>query len=127
MDIHPIKRKIEEIFSVNQPYYIDFYQRDYKWTKEHIEKLLEDLFYRFELEYNENIDPTPENISKYDWYYLSTYLTNSYKGKTFIVDGQQRLTSITLILIKLYHLAIIYELKDPAELLLKHVRGIGIE
>jgi uncharacterized protein with ParB-like and HNH nuclease domain len=127
MSIQPFNRKIEEIFSVNKPYYIDFYQRDYKWTKEHIDKLLEDLFYRFELEYNENIDPTLENISNYNWYYLSTYLTNSYKGKTFIVDGQQRLTSITLILIKLYHLAIIHELKDPAELLLKHVRGVGLE
>ena len=127
MSIQPIKRKIEEIFSVSQPYYIDFYQRDYKWTKEHIDKLLEDLFYRFELEYKENIDSTLENISKYDWYYLSTYVTNIYKGKTFIVDGQQRLASITLILIKLCHLAIKYELEDHAELLKKHIRGIGIE
>ncbi len=102
MSIQPIKRKIEEIFSVSQPYYIDFYQRDYKWVKEHIEKLLEDLFYRFELEYKGNIDPSPENISKYDWYYLSAYVPNTYKGKTFIVDGQQRLASITLILIKLF-------------------------
>jgi len=127
MSIQPIKRKIEEIFSVSQPYYIDFYQRDYKWTKEHIDKLLEDLFYRFELEYKENIDSTLENISKYDWYYLSTYVTNIYKGKTFIVDGQQRLASITLILIKLFHLAIRYKLEDHAELLKKYIRGIGIE
>ncbi len=127
MSIQPTKRKIEEIFSVSQPYYIDFYQRDYKWTKEHIDKLLEDLFYRFELEYKENIDSTLENISKYDWYYLSTYVTNIYRGKTFIVDGQQRLASITLILIKLCHLAIKYELEDHAELLKKHIRGIGIE
>lgn len=127
MSIQPYKRKIEEIFSVIQPYYIDFYQRDYKWTKEHIDKLLEDLFYRFELEYKENIDSTLENISKYDWYYLSTYVTNVYRGKTFIVDGQQRLASITLILIKLCHLAIKYELGDHAELLKKHIRGIGIE
>jgi len=127
MSIQPIKRRIEEIFSVIQPYHIDFYQRDYKWTKEHIDKLLEDLFYRFELEYKENIDSTLENISKYDWYYLSTYVTNIYKGKTFIVDGQQRLASITLILIKLYHLAIRYELEDHTELLKKYIRGIGIE
>jgi len=58
---------------------------------------------------------------------LSTYVTNIYKGKTFIVDGQQRLASITLILIKLFHLAIRYELEDHAELLKKYIRGIGIE
>ena len=102
MSIQPIKRTIEDIFRVSRPYYIDFYQRDYKWGKEHIDKLLEDLFYRFELEYNENIDPTPKSISKYDWYYLSAYVTNEYNGETFIVDGQQRLTSITLVLIKLF-------------------------
>lgn len=127
MSIQPIKRKIEEIFSVSQPYYIDFYQRDYKWVKEHIEKLLEDLFYRFESEYKENIDPSPENISKYDWYYLSAYVTNTYKGKTFIVDGQQRLASITLILIKLFYLARKFDLDGRAELTKKYIHGIGIE
>ena len=127
MSIQPIKRKIEEIFSVSQPYYIDFYQRDYKWVKEHIEKLLEDLFYRFELEYKPNLNPTLENINKYDWYYLSAYVTNNYKGKTFIVDGQQRLASITLILIKLFHLARKFELIERVELIKKYIQGIGIE
>lgn len=127
MSIQPFRKKIEEIFAVNQPYYIDFYQRDYKWTKEHIVKLLEDLSYRFELEYNAKLNPTLENIEKYDWYYLSAYVTNNYKGKTFIVDGQQRLASITLILIKLYHLAINYGLNDREELIKQYIQGIGID
>ena len=127
MSIHPIKRTIEDIFRVSRPYYIDFYQRDYKWGKEHIDKLLEDLFYRFELEYNENLNPTPENISKYDWYYLSAYVTNEYNGETFIVDGQQRLTSITLVLIKLFHLARGFSLDERVELIKPLVQGIGIE
>lgn len=127
MSIHPIKRTIEDIFRVSRPYYIDFYQRDYKWGKEHIDKLLEDLFYRFELEYNENLNSTPENISKYDWYYLSAYVTNEYNGETFIVDGQQRLTSITLVLIKLFHLARGFSLGARVELIKPLVQGIGID
>lgn len=127
MSIHPTKRRIQEIFKVTQPYYIDFYQRDYKWGEEHVEKLLEDLFYRFGLDYNENLDPTSENISKYDWYYLSAYVTNNYKGKTFIVDGQQRLTSITLILIKLFHIAKKFGLNNREKLIEGLIQGIGIE
>ena len=44
-------------------------------------------------------------IERYAWYYLNTYVTNSVDGKVFIVDGQQRLTTLTLILMKLRHLA----------------------
>lgn len=32
-------------------------------------------------------------------------MTNNYDGKIYLVDGQQRLTTLTLLLIKLYHLA----------------------
>jgi uncharacterized protein with ParB-like and HNH nuclease domain len=94
-----------EIFSINKQYYLDFYQRDYQWKKPHVDKLLEDLFYRFEMEYKSELDVTPEAVSKFDWYYLNAYVTNDFEGKTFIVDGQQRLTTLTLILIKLYHIA----------------------
>ena len=51
MSIKPKEQNINELFSINKQYYIDFYQRDYKWRREHIEKLLEDLLYRFGLEY----------------------------------------------------------------------------
>jgi len=43
--------------------------------------------------------------ARYPWYYLNTYVTNTIDGKVYIVDGQQRLTTLTLILTKLYHLA----------------------
>jgi uncharacterized protein with ParB-like and HNH nuclease domain len=39
---------------------------------------------------------------------LNTYVTNSIDGKLYVVDGQQRLTTLTLILIKLRHLAHTY-------------------
>jgi hypothetical protein len=34
-------------------------------------------------------------------YYLNTYVTNTVGGRVFVVDGQQRLTTLTLILMKL--------------------------
>lgn len=105
MDIHPKEQNIDKVFSGTN-YYIDFYQREYKWNKEQIGTLLDDIFYKFNQEYRKELDVSQSNIEdKYSWYYLNTYVTNEAEGKTFIVDGQQRLTSISLMLIVLYHLA----------------------
>lgn len=124
MSILPQKRDITSLFSTGKPYYIDFYQRDYKWKREHIKKLLEDLFYRFNLDYNKELDINEQVISRYDWYYLNTYVTNIYNGHSFIVDGQQRFTSLTLILIKLYHLTKNYpELSNLSEFISDRIAG----
>ncbi len=44
----------------------------------------------------------------YPWYYLNTYVTNVVDGRVYVVDGQQRLTTLALILIKLRHLAAVH-------------------
>lgn len=123
MSIIPEAQTIDKLFAVHKPYSIDFYQRDYLWRKEHIEKLLEDLFYRFNLEYKSDGDVTEEAISKYDWYYLNAYVTDEHHGNTFIVDGQQRLTSITLILIKLYRLSKQCGLQNLSGVIDDHIAG----
>jgi len=123
MSIQPKEQNINELFSINKQYFIDFYQRDYQWRKEHVEKLMEDLFHRFSLDYKPDSDVNEEAISKYDWYYLNAYVTNEYNGNTFIVDGQQRLTSLTLILIKLYHLAVKYNEENLRGFLEEHIAG----
>jgi len=111
MDIYPKEQNIDTVFSGTN-YYIDFYQREYKWNKEQVDTLLDDIFYKFNQEYKTELDISQNNIEgNYSWYYLNTYVTNEAKGKTFIVDGQQRLTTISLILIALYHLASKAELK----------------
>lgn len=108
MEIAPDKQNIDRLFS-NTTYYIDFYQRDYKWTGEPVARLIDDIFYAFEGTYKNNskLDPGPEIISaKYPWYYLNTYVTNTIDGRVYVVDGQQRLTTLTLILIKLHRMAV---------------------
>lgn len=107
MEIAPDKQNIDKVFS-STTYYIDFYQRQYKWDEEPVNRLLEDVFYRFNEEYKKygkSDIPIKQNIDKYSWYYLNTYVTNLVDGKLFVVDGQQRLTTLTLILIKLKHLS----------------------
>lgn len=116
MDVSPDKQNLDQIFA-NTTYYIDFYQRQYKWDDVPVKRLLDDIFYKFGIEYPkyQDSDIDIEKLAeKYSWYYLNTYVTNVIAGKRFVVDGQQRLTTLALILIKLRHLASLYnsELKD---------------
>ena len=107
MDISPDKQNIDRVFS-NTAYHIDFYQRDYRWTDEPVLRLLDDIFFKFSEQYARTADrdPSQETITAYyPWYYLNTYVTNVVSGRTYVVDGQQRLTTLSLILIKLRHLA----------------------
>jgi uncharacterized protein with ParB-like and HNH nuclease domain len=107
MDISPDKQNVDKLFGTTA-YYIDFYQRDYKWTEEPVRRLLDDVFYAFEAAYdaNKGLDPSAEAVaSRYPWYYLNTYVTNTIDGRVYVVDGQQRLTTLTLILISLLHRA----------------------
>lgn len=103
MEIEPKTRTIKEVFN-HTVYYIDFYQRQYKWGVEPVKKLLEDIFYRFEGEYEKRKEDSrdlKDCIFDYGWYYLNSFVTNRIEGKTYIVDGQQRLTTLALILMKL--------------------------
>lgn len=95
-------------------YYVDFYQREYVWSKETVEVLLNDIFYAFELSYKEHKDEemSPEVLEKYSWYYMNVFITNKVDGKVFIVDGQQRLSTLTLIATKLFHLTKNSNLRD---------------
>lgn len=104
MEIQPDKQNLDQTFSTTI-YFIDFYQRDYKWTEEPVKRLLDDVFYQFDEAYqkHKDLESNKENInSRYPWYYLNTYVTNIVGGRVFVVDGQQRLTTLTLILLKLY-------------------------
>jgi len=104
MEIQPDKQNLDQLFSTTV-YSIDFYQRDYKWTAEPVQRLLDDVFYQFDEAYQKHsaLAPNKENINaKYPWYYLNTYVTNLIAGRVFVVDGQQRLTTLTLVLLKLF-------------------------
>jgi hypothetical protein len=103
MEIQPDKQNLDQTFATTV-YFIDFYQRDYKWTEEPVRRLLDDVFYQFDDAYQKHsaLEPNKENINaRYPWYYLNTYVTNTVGGRVFVVDGQQRLTTLTLILLKL--------------------------
>lgn len=64
MEIQPDKQNLDQTFATTV-YFIDFYQRDYKWAEEPVRRLLDDVFYQFEETYNKHPDlaPNKENIN----------------------------------------------------------------
>lgn len=83
---------------------IDFFQREYRWQEKHIKLLIEDLTTTFLKSYKEG-DKRSE-VANYQSYYLGpvVFSVNIENGKKSIIDGQQRITSLTLLLIYLNHL-----------------------
>ncbi|MGV8154991.1 MAG: DUF262 domain-containing protein [Alkaliphilus sp.] len=126
MEIAYDKHNINKVFSSTH-FHIDFYQREYKWDKDTVTRLIDDIFYRFDSAYSEyrNLTANQENVeNKYPWYFMNTYITNK-SGKTYIVDGQQRLTTLSLILISLYHLCDKHNLSKQQDWLRIKIAGVG--
>jgi uncharacterized protein with ParB-like and HNH nuclease domain len=83
-------------------YTLDVFQREYKWEKKHMGQLLDDLISKFLTNYQSK--HSREEVEKYAKYYLGSIVVCQKDGKKSIIDGQQRLTSITLLLIYLNNL-----------------------
>jgi len=91
-------KNILEVLS-NKKYKLDFYQREYRWETPNVIDLLEDLSSKFQASY----DKTDERIEvkEYGNYFLGPIVICKKKKGNFIIDGQQRLTTLTLLLMYL--------------------------
>lgn len=81
---------------------IDVFQREYRWQRKHIEDLVSDLSIAFLTNYVDGHDTSM--YSSYDSYYMGPIVLCEDNGSLSIVDGQQRLTSFTLLLLYLNNL-----------------------
>lgn len=100
--ITPHYRTIKELLQ-SRPFSIDEYQREYKWGRKNIEELVSDLQDKFEDSYQQG--DTPRAASGYASYFLGSIIVTRRGNKNYLVDGQQRVTSLTLLLIYLYRAA----------------------
>ena len=97
----------------NTKYQLDYYQREYNWQAKHVTQLLDDLNKVFLDSYTEG--DTLENVPKYDHYFLGSIIISHVEGQQYIVDGQQRITTLTLLLINLYRSLDEGELKNQVK------------
>jgi hypothetical protein len=93
-------RTVRELLA-GRKYAIDYYQREYKWERKQVAELIDDLADRF-LESHEAGNERSA-VAEYGHYFLGSIIVSEKDGQKFIVDGQQRLTTLTLLLIHLHH------------------------
>ena len=103
-DDHKIDADDRTVFDVlnERKYTVDYFQREFSWKQKHIDQLVTDLTSTFLDVYNAG-DPRTA-VEHYNKYYLGPFVVNSKDGMKSIIDGQQRLTSLTLFLIFLNNL-----------------------
>jgi hypothetical protein len=82
-------------------YSIDYYQREYKWQRKQLAELIDDFSAKF-LESHEAGNERSA-VADYGHYFLGSIIISDKDGQKFIIDGQQRLTTLTLLLIFLHH------------------------
>ncbi|MEI7189218.1 DUF262 domain-containing protein [Dickeya dianthicola] len=79
-------------------YALPYFQRDYKWENRHFLEMLNDIQNAFLLAY----DPSHgrRDVSSYPPYFLGSIITSTEtNGKRPLIDGQQRITSIFILLV----------------------------
>lgn len=119
-EIHGEARSVAEILK-GAKYTIDYYQRDYKWEEKQLRELIDDLSEQFLDAY----DPAHqrEAVQTYPFYFLGSIVISEKGAQRFIVDGQQRLTTLTLLLTYLRKLQNGHHEPNIDELILSNAFG----
>ena len=91
--LHPELLTIDEVFDGKSRYLVPIYQRNYAWKSEEIEQMLDDL---------------RDAMRDEKYYFLGNLVVTSSRGSTVspvyeVIDGQQRLTTLYLLLSGLGH------------------------
>lgn len=87
MEVKELNKSIREIFQSN--YVVPLYQRNFAWTDDEIHQLIRDIY--------ENFIKDPKGF-----YFIGTLVVLKRKNGDFeVIDGQQRLTTLSLIAKKL--------------------------
>ena len=82
---------------------VDYYQREYRWGRKQIEQMLMDFYDTFRQYYDPTNHGAPSEVQGYGYYYMGSIICTSENTRK-IIDGQQRLTSLSLLLIYLRNL-----------------------
>jgi len=79
---------------------VDYYQREYRWETKQITELIDDLSEKFLASYG--VGDERSAVEGYGHYFLGSIIISDKDGRKYIIDGQQRLTSLTLLLMHIH-------------------------
>ncbi|NEO57014.1 MAG: DUF262 domain-containing protein [Okeania sp. SIO3B5] len=93
MELHAYTRTISDLFSVKKKYVVPRFQREYSWDTEQISELWDDIVSNIYINNND------DNFNHEEYFIGSLVLVGDDKSVEMqIVDGQQRLTTLTILL-----------------------------
>jgi len=92
MELQANARTLTNVLSVNKKYIVPRFQREYSWGKEQIGELWHDII--------SNIHWQEDGLYSYDEYFIGSLVLVGQETSSalMIVDGQQRLTTLTILL-----------------------------
>lgn len=82
---------------------VDYYQREYRWGRTQIDQMISDFYDTFREYYDLDNHNSPSEVQNYGYYYMGSIICTGTAPRQ-IIDGQQRITSLTLLLIYLRNL-----------------------
>ena len=83
-----IRKSLDQLIKKKYDFFIPDYQRGYKWNRTEVLKLLNDIW-DFKLNHSDDDDG--------DFYCLQPVVVKPKDGKYYVIDGQQRLTTLLII------------------------------
>lgn len=83
-----IRKSLDQLIKKKYDFFIPDYQRGYKWNRTEVLKLLNDIW-DFKLNHCDDDDS--------DFYCLQPVVVKPKDGKYYVIDGQQRLTTLLII------------------------------
>lgn len=119
MSIHPNNYNLKQVLSESGDLYIPWFQRDYTWDEENIDELFFDIFDEYSWE---AIAEAQRNRTELRDYFMgAVMLCGPGETRRMVLDGQQRLTTMTMMIAHLLRLA-----KKHAELADLHREGLSV-
>lgn len=88
---------LSEILS-NKTFTVNVYQREYRWGRKQIEQMINDLYDTFIVDYEAGKHESTKEVQSYGYYFMGSIIRTGDDSTREIIDGQQRLTSLTLLL-----------------------------
>jgi len=87
---------------MDKKYTVDFYQREYVWSEKQLDDLITDLSTEFLKNWHQ--DDNEDSLDDYKIYFLGeVVLSIQSNSSSYIIDGQQRLTTLSLLFIYMIH------------------------
>lgn len=102
--------KTETLYEIlnSKTFTVNVYQREYRWGRKQIEQLINDITDCFLLSYENGQfkHEDTDEVAQYGFYFMGSIIRTGDDSTREIIDGQQRLTSLTILLMyinKLLH------------------------